>query len=180
MTVFNACRLFATTQCKQQRRKPFASSVDVSFWHELTNKKLDVFKLSDSAVEINGAYCVGANEAVPARVMLETKAFEARASYVPPTRHYAVAGTLKNFNTIEEFHNSDKKKLFESAVSQIWSDVVTGAALRSPALLNRFLAITFADLKVRYTRLFCLFVCLFFFWVVSIGSWLVFGCCFVY
>jgi hypothetical protein len=52
---------------------PFQSSCDVAFWHALTEKKLDIFKLSDAPVAINGAYCVGSNEAVPPRIVVESK-----------------------------------------------------------------------------------------------------------
>jgi ubiquitin-like modifier-activating enzyme ATG7 len=98
---------------------PFSSSIDVAYWHAFTEKKLDVFKLSDASVEINGAYCVGFNEAVPPRLIVEAKAFEPRATFVPPNRYYAVGGTLKNFNTIEEFQNSDKKTLFGASATQV-------------------------------------------------------------
>ena len=36
---------------------PFASAIDVGFWHKLTQKKLEDFKLDDSARTVRGSYC---------------------------------------------------------------------------------------------------------------------------
>jgi ubiquitin-like modifier-activating enzyme ATG7 len=38
---------------------PFASLVQPSFWHELTNLKIDVLRLSDEAVPISATYSTG-------------------------------------------------------------------------------------------------------------------------
>ncbi len=38
---------------------PFPSLSHPSFWHKLTQLKLDVLKLSDAQVEITGSYGVG-------------------------------------------------------------------------------------------------------------------------
>lgn len=38
---------------------PFSSLVQPSFWHELTNQKIDVLRLSDDAITINGSYSIG-------------------------------------------------------------------------------------------------------------------------
>lgn len=108
---------------------------------------VDVFKLSDSAVEVRGAYCAGSSEALPARVLLEGDAFDGER-YEPPPRHSEIHGTLRNFNTIEQFRQADKKELFSGVVAKIWADITSGEALQQPQRLNRFLLLTFADLKV--------------------------------
>ena len=36
---------------------PFSSAIDVGFWHKLTQKKLEEFKLDESARTIRGSYC---------------------------------------------------------------------------------------------------------------------------
>jgi hypothetical protein len=38
---------------------PFASLVQPGFWHELTRMKIDVLRLSEDAVAVNGSYSVG-------------------------------------------------------------------------------------------------------------------------
>ena len=35
---------------------PFSSAIEVGFWHELTRKKLEVYKLDDSARKVKGYY----------------------------------------------------------------------------------------------------------------------------
>ena len=55
-----------------------------------------------------------------------------------------MTGLLKNYNTIEEFKAVDKTALFNQLADDIWKSIVED---KSTALLNRFLVITFADLK---------------------------------
>jgi hypothetical protein len=38
---------------------PFASLVQPGFWHELTRMKIDVLRLSEDAMTVNGSYSVG-------------------------------------------------------------------------------------------------------------------------
>ena len=38
---------------------PFSSLVQPAFWHELTNLKIDVLRLSDEVLPIIGSYSVG-------------------------------------------------------------------------------------------------------------------------
>lgn len=38
---------------------PFSSLVEPSFWHALTNLKIDVLRLSDDAVDLSGSYSTG-------------------------------------------------------------------------------------------------------------------------
>ena len=38
---------------------PFSSLVQPSFWHELTDIKIDVLQLSDAAIPITGSYSIG-------------------------------------------------------------------------------------------------------------------------
>ena len=61
-----------------------------------------------------------------------------------PQNAVAATGSLKNFNTIEDFKNADKSALFTAVADEIWSSITVD---KSTALLNRFLVITFADLK---------------------------------
>lgn len=80
--------------------------------------------------------------------------------FSPPPAHIPVHGLLKNFNTIEEFSVKEKKvALFEAEaqkvcpvdirnhtllIVQIWDHILTS---RDTSSLNRFLLLTFADLK---------------------------------
>ncbi|GAA6014448.1 hypothetical protein JCM11491_007057 [Sporobolomyces phaffii] len=58
-----------------------------------------------------------------------------------------LTGTLRNFNTIEEFKQCDKAKLAQQVGEQIWSDISSSSDDASLESLNTFLIVTFADLK---------------------------------
>ncbi|KAG8516882.1 Ubiquitin-like modifier-activating enzyme ATG7 [Galemys pyrenaicus] len=169
---------------------PFNSALDVGFWHELTQKKLNEYRLDEAPKDIKGYYYNGDSAGLPARLTLEFSAFDMGA---PTPAHCCPAvGTLHNTNTLEAFKAADKKLLLEQAANevswesvksaalagrrglaafqrsallcmrntdawepalmlfflwQIWESIKSGAALENPVLLNKFLLLTFADLK---------------------------------
>ncbi|KAJ1547707.1 Autophagy protein 7 [Nowakowskiella sp. JEL0078] len=143
---------------------PFVSAVEAPFWHALSQIKIDVLKLDDSLVSINAYYYSGFRIATheysgetapstlvpPALLCLGPNSlyqFDESRKSIHPNFAYNAPGQLKNTNTIEEFKLLDKNKLFKEVGEQIWNDIKTGLALEEPHLLNRFLVITFADLK---------------------------------
>ncbi|KII83394.1 hypothetical protein PLICRDRAFT_47280 [Plicaturopsis crispa FD-325 SS-3] len=130
---------------------PFSSLVEAGFWHALTNLKIDVLRLSDESLPITASYTAGRSvtdretgQEIPLSCNLAVGADAFDASVQPPSHSVAATGTFKNFNTIEEFKAADKTALFNKAADEIWDNVL---ARRDPATLNRFLLITYADLK---------------------------------
>ncbi|XP_039087204.1 ubiquitin-like modifier-activating enzyme ATG7 isoform X4 [Hyaena hyaena] len=124
---------------------PFSSALDVGFWHELTQRKLNEYRLDEAPKDIKGYYYNGDSHGLPARLTLEFSAFDMSA---PTPAHCCPAvGTLFNTNTLEAFKAADKKLLLEHAADEIWEAIKSGAALENPVLLNKFLLLTFADLK---------------------------------
>ncbi|CAG8647277.1 16546_t:CDS:2 [Racocetra fulgida] len=134
---------------------PFSSAVEAPFWHTLSTRKIDLYKLDDAPQNILGYYSVGyslrsqhateANITMPARLYLGTGAFDTNTTLPPFT--YPSPGAIKNTNTIEEFKTLDKTALFKGTAEQIWQDIISGAAVKDPYLLTRFILVTFADLK---------------------------------
>ena len=124
---------------------PFSSALNVGFWHELTQKKLNEYRLDETPKVIKGYYYNGDPSGFPARLTLEYSAFDINASI--PARCCPAFGTLYNTNTFETFKSCDKKSLLEKEANEIWESIKSGAALENPMLLNRFLLLTFADLK---------------------------------
>ncbi|CAG8638656.1 4963_t:CDS:10, partial [Acaulospora colombiana] len=135
----------------------FSSAVEASFWHSLSTRKIDLYKLDDAPKKIIGYYSTGrslqsqdsteASIAVPARLCLGTGAFpEVNDDSISslPVFSFPSVGTIKNTNTIEEFKQLDKNALFKEATEQ---DITSGAAVNLPYLLTRFILVTFADLK---------------------------------
>ncbi|EJU01568.1 E1-like protein-activating [Dacryopinax primogenitus] len=134
---------------------PFSSTVHPSFWHALTQFKLDVLKLDAPSVPIRASYSAGKTVVdretgkevgLGCHLLLGEDAFDLDAK---PAKHaVSIRGTLINFNTIEEFKSSDKTALFNTVTDKLWSTVSSGSISSSPdTQLNTFLLITFADLK---------------------------------
>ncbi|GBG63923.1 hypothetical protein CBR_g39927 [Chara braunii] len=56
-------------------------------------------------------------------------------------------GVLLNKNTLEEFKGVEKTVVLKACAREIWDDILSGRAEKDPSLLNRFLVLSFADLK---------------------------------
>ncbi|XP_017306286.1 ubiquitin-like modifier-activating enzyme ATG7 [Ictalurus punctatus] len=124
---------------------PFSSALEAGFWHQLTQKKLNDYRLDESPRSIKGYYYNGDPSGLPTRLTLEFSAFEVDG----PTPAYCCAakGTLYNTNTLEAFKSTDKKALLEKAANEIWTAIQSGAAVEDPSVLSKFIILTFADLK---------------------------------
>ncbi|KAM9325430.1 ubiquitin-like modifier-activating enzyme ATG7 [Gastrophryne carolinensis] len=133
---------------------PFSSALDAGFWHELTQKKLNEYRLDESAKVIKGYYYNGDPPGLPTRLTLEFSAFDGNAA--TPARCCPAVGCLYNTNTLDSFKSFDKKALLDQAANEIWDAIKSGKALDDPVLLNKFILLTFADLKkYRFYYWFC-------------------------
>lgn len=113
--------------------------------------KLDKMKLSDEAVNIHAFYEPATSTKVGKELVLTSDSFKEEAS---PAKaglvECGIKGSLKNFNTIEEFQNVDQVELLEDAGKEMfWGK--DGDLLSD---LNRFVMLTFADLK-QYSYQYC-------------------------
>ncbi|XP_061744113.1 ubiquitin-like modifier-activating enzyme ATG7 [Nerophis ophidion] len=124
---------------------PFSSALEAGFWHQLTQKKLNDYRLDESPKCIKGYYCNGDPVGLPTRLTLEFSAFEVDGS--TPAHCCAAVGKLYNTNTLDAFKGTDKKALLENESKELWNAILSGEALRDPAVLCRFILLTFADLK---------------------------------
>uniref|UniRef100_A0A8C2G9Q0 Ubiquitin-like modifier-activating enzyme ATG7 n=1 Tax=Cyprinus carpio TaxID=7962 RepID=A0A8C2G9Q0_CYPCA len=124
---------------------PFCSALEAGFWHQLTQKKLNDFRLDESPKNIKGYYYNGDAAGLPTRLTLEFSAFDVDGA--SPARCCPASGTLYNTNTLEAFKTTDKKALLDKAANEIWSTIQSGAALEDSSILNKFILLTFADLK---------------------------------
>ncbi|KIY53447.1 E1-like protein-activating, partial [Fistulina hepatica ATCC 64428] len=122
---------------------PFSSLIHPAFWHKLSDLKIDVLRLSDDLVPVSASYTYGRfitdresgkQIGVGGDASLDDSSFDD----LPKN----MAGAIKNFNTIEEFKNADKAKLFNDEADKMWETFQTD----EPSL-NRFLLLTYADLK---------------------------------
>uniref|UniRef100_A0A8C7XHT0 Ubiquitin-like modifier-activating enzyme ATG7 n=1 Tax=Oryzias sinensis TaxID=183150 RepID=A0A8C7XHT0_9TELE len=124
---------------------PFSSALEAGFWHQLTQKKLNDYKLDESPKCIKGYYYNGDPVGLPTRLTLEFSAFDVDA--VTPARCCPAVGTLYNTNTLDAFKNIDKRALLEKEAKEMWNAICSGAAIKEQSLLSRFILLTFADLK---------------------------------
>uniref|UniRef100_A0AAY4DAK4 Ubiquitin-like modifier-activating enzyme ATG7 n=1 Tax=Denticeps clupeoides TaxID=299321 RepID=A0AAY4DAK4_9TELE len=117
---------------------PFSSALEAGFWHQLTQKKLNDYRLDESPKSIKGYYY---NELeLPPHLPLHSDG-------PTPARCCPAMGTLYNTNTLEAFKSTDKKALLDKQAKEIWEAIQSGACLQNPSTLNKFILLTFADLK---------------------------------
>lgn len=124
---------------------PFSSALEAGFWHQLTQKKLNDYRLDESPKNIKGFYYNGDPVGLPTRLTLEFSAFDVDGP--TPVRCCPALGTLYNMNTLDAFKATDKKAMLEKEAKEIWESIQSGAAVSDPSILCRFILLTFADLK---------------------------------
>ena len=102
---------------------PLQSAFHPEFWQELTRLKLFEFKLSDAPVTCHGSY--NRARATVDRQTGEKIGFGCvfeELSFSPPkvvNDQIQLRGTLRNYNTIEEFKLADKNAIIESAGREV-------------------------------------------------------------
>ncbi|CAM4741313.1 unnamed protein product [Rotaria magnacalcarata] len=126
---------------------PYSSAFDTGFWHELTRRKLEIYRLDSSNQSIFGYYANDANDNMPALFNVDHQCFDENNKISNQQQLYSVNGTLKLVNTIEEFKTFDIDSALKTESSLLWNDFVQGGTLENPQKLNRFYLLIFADLK---------------------------------
>lgn len=123
---------------------PFSSVVSPAFWHKLTELKIDVLKLSDASIPVTGTYTIGKSikdretgeeVVMPCSFGVGNESFTSyeesirtgeseRTSTGHAKNEIPVVGTFKNFNTVEDFKNSDKNALFNEEADKVASYLI--------------------------------------------------------
>jgi ubiquitin-like modifier-activating enzyme ATG7 len=105
---------------------PWSSQVEPAFWHALSQLKIDVLRLSSDSVPISAFYSSSkafldrnTNSEIALASPLTLPGDACNAAFAPPSRSHAIKGTLKNFNTTEEFKTADKAALFNHLADQV-------------------------------------------------------------
>uniref|UniRef100_A0A7S2SPL1 Ubiquitin-like modifier-activating enzyme ATG7 n=1 Tax=Mucochytrium quahogii TaxID=96639 RepID=A0A7S2SPL1_9STRA len=137
----------------------FSSVVDPGFWMVYGKKKLDVIKLSSSAVRVRGWYGVSRSENVSSeqfRVGGQDLLLGAWEGDDHDRNLWRGHGLLYNLNTVEDFKQFDKKALAVSDCDEFRRLVSSGEIEKDPSLLVRFFVLSYADLKRhRFLYWFC-------------------------
>ncbi|KAJ1962682.1 Autophagy protein 7 [Dispira parvispora] len=141
--------------------EPLLFTIDPTFWHTLTDLKLNQLRLDVGALSVTGYYSPGRQvsvsdespdhlRALPATLRLSSTAFhtpEETERPSPGSWTVPVRGELFNTNTIEDFTKLDRRALLAQATHRVWRAVHSGAVWDDPTLLNTLLVTSFANLK---------------------------------
>ncbi|KAL0870608.1 hypothetical protein ABMA27_005568 [Loxostege sticticalis] len=122
---------------------PFMSFVHPSFWHTLTEMKIDVDKLSENTKQIFGRFTYR-DDLGP---VFEVDGTSFNRNPENEQFYENVTGKLMNKNTIEEFKAIDKADLINSIGEILWADIKKKAWINNPGSLLNFVILSFADLK---------------------------------
>jgi len=124
------------------------SFVTVEFWRNFAKLKVDKLKLCEDAVEIRGSFTASDGHEqiiLPPRVRVDNYSLD--YSLQLPARSCLCPGQLLNVNKTETFKAMDKAKTLRSAAMLIADDIESEAWIKNPNLLNRFILLSFGDLK---------------------------------
>lgn len=121
------------------------SAVDATFWTKLKELKLDQLGLSEAPLPLRGWYSLSQGTGVPPALHVDQGSFEGTGASPP----YGVLqdGIIHNVNSLDAFRAFDRQAAAHQVAQQIWQNIRSGKALEQPTALNRFLLLTYADLK---------------------------------
>lgn len=121
---------------------PFSSCIDPSFWHRITQLKLDVDRLNENAHQIWGYYSNKKPEGLNGLLSVDCSSFNKE----PDENRLIAFGTIDNKNTIEKFKEEDKTQLLKNEGKELLN-IIKEKAVEQPFLLTKFFVTSFADLK---------------------------------
>jgi ubiquitin-like modifier-activating enzyme ATG7 len=121
-----------------------SSKIDVSFWHELGEKKLNTLRLSEEPISLTATQGPNRYDQVPIPLTLTDTSF---SSPTTPGGAKILHGKLLNLNVLDSFSSYDKISLMREAAHSLWTSITSGEAAQNPAILSTFLLLSHADLK---------------------------------
>jgi ubiquitin-like modifier-activating enzyme ATG7 len=116
------------------RFEPLSSHVEPSFWQAFADRKINLYKLDDSDIQISGSLI--ARPGAPSRLLIGSSSFDNTGPAL---------GIFKNTNTIEEFKAVDKMDYLNKLGLKIWTSL--NDCWETPSQLVQFGVLSFADLK---------------------------------
>ena len=138
------------------RYQSLQSSIHISFWQELSKRKLEIFRLSTEPVNIVGRVQVASDPRLQSTLEVSKDSFnptEEHTSNEEKTTHaiqfnheYAIPGKVYILNTLEEYKTCDKRQMLNDAAHKIWTTVQQNK-LANPIDSCEFFILIHADLK---------------------------------
>jgi len=124
------------------------SFVTVEFWRNFAKLKVEKLKLCEDPIEIRGSFTASdGHEQIILPPRLRVDNYSLDYSIKLPARSCLCPGQLFNVNKTETFKAMDKAKTLRGAAMLIADDIESGAWIKNPNLLNRFILLSFGDLK---------------------------------
>lgn len=127
------------------------SFVESSFFVELSERKLNKYKLDTSYQDIIGYYNYNAlrKDSDPSLNLMDSSFLTENdlAQQLPAGSFFLSRGKLLNVNSIEEFKNLDKKSLLYATGQTILDNIKNKSFTTNSKCLSSFLVISYADLK---------------------------------
>lgn len=137
---------------------PPSSQINAALWERLYKLKLNVSKLDDTTIPCVLRYHPISNSTTaPYLFDRDSISYPGENTDSENSIGIKLRGILKNYNSVQEFKDSDKKKIILDLTCDIIKHVVSKAAIDDPSLLYPFILLSYADLKsYRFTYWFCL------------------------
>ena len=162
--IFAVIASLLSTPSPMLKYQTLNSSIHISFWQELSKRKLDTLGLSTDAVQITGRVQIANDPRLSSTVEISSDSFApvtdsatTTTTIRPPTtttksHEYTIPGKLHIVNTLEDFKTRDKRKMLDEAAN----DLNTKASLSCPSELCEFFILVHADLKThKFLYWFC-------------------------
>ncbi|XP_023947303.2 ubiquitin-like modifier-activating enzyme ATG7 [Bicyclus anynana] len=123
---------------------PFKSFIHPSFWHNFTEIKWKIDKLSENTKEIYGRFSCGSD--VGPFFEVDGTAFNKEPG--TELQYFIAKGTLMNKNTIDDFQKIEKSALLCQVGEALWAkNISTKLWVSEPSCLLSFIILSFANLK---------------------------------
>ena len=136
-----------------------SSSIHISFWQELSKRKLEVLRLSTAPVNITGRIQIASDARLPSTIEISSESFSTISNdknqgtqvttKITPSHEYCVPGKLHIVNTLEDYKNCDKRQMLDQAANNIWKNLQSQqlADQQRPTNACEFFILVHADLK---------------------------------
>ncbi|XP_075554444.1 autophagy-related 7 [Dermacentor variabilis] len=126
---------------------PFTSTMDGTFWNELSTLKLFHYRLSQGPFEISAAYSCGSAAGLPALANLDMGSLKHADGGLKTPDSCPLQGLLYLPNSLAHMKKMDKSEVLNTSGKLVWAAMHDGQAIKDPSLLNRFVALVYIDLK---------------------------------
>ena len=132
------------------------SSIHISFWQELSVRKLETLRLSTEPVPIVGRVQNASDPRLPSTIEISSESFpplpttttteNKLADSTTFSHQYSIPGKLHIVNTLEDYKTRDKRQMLNDAALNIWN-TIQNKDLSNPSDLCEFFILVHADLK---------------------------------